>query len=746
MVQHETEINKKTSGIDSHFNPENAHEFLIALTEKDKKVLKLGPSSEHITELLEKKGCSVTNIEIDTKFVKRTKNFTDKISVEDLEKLNLNDILKYEKYDVILINEVLEYIRNPTELLRSLKDFLKENGLIVCSVSNIAHGNIRLQLLDGEFNCKKIGLLNENQIRFFTLKTILSMLDHSGFSITKLHRVKAEILNGDSSNLKPYTVPNELLKSILRDRESTTLKFVFAAKPSEYKKGNIDWNNEFPTNLTIDDLKNRLQPLSEFELLKKQEGDLVDKYTKALELLKIEKNSIIDELIRRNDIIKSINAELEEYVAELQKTILEIHQSFVFRVLRKYDNSIGKLIPFKPKKYLKTVSQSLEEKKSIIRQALANPLEKKDIICFPIINWNYRYQRPQHILSLFAKNGHRVFYLTQNLRKQKFSYEIKPLEKNIFQIDFSTPFFFDIYKDELTPTLIQTLSKTMEELQNELKIDAFCFVQFPTWYKLVLEFQKLFGFKIIFDVLDDFSAFPNIKKNITQNEEELLKHSDLVISTSNSILQKTQKFSNNTLFLPNACDFKHFSNPISENVLKNFNKPIIGYFGSIAEWFDTDLVEYIAKKRPQWTFVFIGHTYGSDISKLETLENVHFLGERNYLQLPNYLQSFDACLIPFKINSLTESTHPVKIYEYFSAGKPVVSTNLTELSSMSDICYIADSKEDFLLKLDAAVSENDDGTIQKRIKFASQNTWQNRFERLYHKLSEIDSLNLNNHN
>ena len=117
---------------------------------------------------------------------------------------------------------------------------------------------------------------------------------------------------------------------------------------------------------------------------------------------------------------------------------------------------------------------------------------------------------------------------------------------------------------------------------------------------------------------------------------------------------------------------------------------------------------------------------------------------RNY-QLPKYLHDFDVCLIPFKITPLIEATHPIKIYEYFAAGKPVVATNIAELSQMADLCYLAEDKEDFLKKLDLAVNEKNETITKKRIKFASENTWEHRFETLYNELKKTTSFDIEHH-
>jgi glycosyltransferase involved in cell wall biosynthesis len=116
---------------------------------------------------------------------------------------------------------------------------------------------------------------------------------------------------------------------------------------------------------------------------------------------------------------------------------------------------------------------------------------------------------------------------------------------------------------------------------------------------------------------------------------------------------------------------------------------------------------------------------------------VHFLGEKPYSELPKYLYWFDVCIIPFKLTPLIEATHPVKFYEYLSSGKPVVSAKLPELLPYNDLCYLADSKEDFLNKIEIGLKEDNLETKRKRIEFAKSNTWDDRYERLASHAKEI---------
>ena len=454
-----------------------------------------------------------------------------------------------------------------------------------------------------------------------------------------------------------------------------------------------------------------------------------------------------EELTKENQIsaLKSLLKEREKQIASLRKAlensqelIVNVHQSLPLRIFHNYDSSIGKIIPIRLKKKIQPSIDKIKSANSLhLKKILSNRTpEKKDIIFFPMVNWNYRWQRPHHIARQFASNGHRVFYLTSTLRKLENPFEIDILEENIYEVELSSPKYFDIYKDKIADSLLKSLSESFTKLQNELKLDAISIVAFPTWTPLVFLLKKLFGFKVIFDYVDAIQEFPNINKERKKEEDVLLQNSDLVITSASKLFQKVQQTNKNTMFVPNAGDFDLFSKSTSDELLKDFQKPIIGYFGAIAEWFDTDLIGFIVKNRPKLTFVFIGDTYGSNLKKIRNLKNVYFLGERPYMELPEYLHCFDACLIPFKLTPLIQSSHPIKIYEYLAAGKPVITTQIPDLLPMNDLCYIAKDKIGFLEKLDEALKENDKKLIENRIEFASKNTWQDRFQVIYNQLEK----------
>jgi GT2 family glycosyltransferase len=159
--------------------------------------------------------------------------------------------------------------------------------------------------------------------------------------------------------------------------------------------------------------------------------------------------------------------------------------------------------------------------------------------------------------------------------------------------------------------------------------------------------------------------------------------------------------------------------------------PIVGYFGAIADWFDVDLMTRLARERPHYQFVLLGGVFGVDVRGLDALPNVSLLGQQPYADMPEYLHHFDVCLIPFRINPITQATDPVKLYEYLAAGKPVVSVALPELEPCREHVYLAASADDFLAQVDAAVAERDPARAERRRQFAAANTWAARYETIH---------------
>src|SRR5262249_42465060 len=213
--------------------------------------------------------------------------------------------------------------------------------------------------------------------------------------------------------------------------------------------------------------------------------------------------------------------------------------------------------------------------------------------------------------------------------------------------------------------------------------------------------------------------------NISE-EKEFVRETNVLVVTGAELEKKFEAQGLHPVLARNGADYPFFAKATANHLLDGVPRPIIGYFGAIADWIDLDLVYEVARQRPQYSFVLIGQVFGRDVSALESLGNVRLLGNKPYAEIPGYLHGFDACLIPFLINQVTKATDPVKMYEYFSLGKPVVATNMAELAQCGDLVYLAMDAEDFARKLDVALSEKDATLSARRIEFAMANTWSSR--------------------
>ena len=158
--------------------------------------------------------------------------------------------------------------------------------------------------------------------------------------------------------------------------------------------------------------------------------------------------------------------------------------------------------------------------------------------------------------------------------------------------------------------------------------------------------------------------------------------------------------------------------------IENIKKPIIGYHGAIADWFDKNLVMYIADKLSNCSIVLIGPVQ-TDVSDLFLQKNIHFLSPKPYNIISNYIKYFDIGIIPFKINELTLAVNPLKLYEYFSLGKSVVSVDLPEIRQFKELVYIAKNREEFVNSINIILSEKLNNA-EKLKGIALKNDWKAR--------------------
>ncbi|WP_107839187.1 glycosyltransferase [Metasolibacillus meyeri] len=370
--------------------------------------------------------------------------------------------------------------------------------------------------------------------------------------------------------------------------------------------------------------------------------------------------------------------------------------------------------------------------------------KKIDLFRFPVIEWDFRWQRPQQVSVQFEKHNHRVFYFsieTFGLQKANPSFEevvkhtvIKQLQPNIYWVKLCSLNNLNAYRDNINQENLQIMNQSLVYLKEKFNIGStYSILDLPFWSTVAYSLDNNL---IIYDCMDDHEGFSTNSIEMLSNEEELIYSADIVLASSQRLYEKVIEKNPNTLLIRNAGEYSHFATLPSHfaEEIKNLKGPIIGYYGAISEWFDIKLIEKLAKQNPSWTFVLVGNTFGCDVSHAEKMSNIVLTGEVPYKDLPSYLYKFDVCLIPFLINNLTLATNPVKVYEYLAAGKPVVSTKLPELEYMKDLVYLATTVDDFEECIVKSLNESDNKLREKRKQYAIENTWESRYFELAQNL------------
>jgi GT2 family glycosyltransferase/glycosyltransferase involved in cell wall biosynthesis len=379
-----------------------------------------------------------------------------------------------------------------------------------------------------------------------------------------------------------------------------------------------------------------------------------------------------------------------------------------------------------------------------------------DILCFANIEWAARFQRPQQLMSQFASNGYRVFYIVpSSVPEQGQPYRLTSVAPNIFEVALQRDVQEAYYEKTVTPENHQALLLAMTALVADMQIrTALSVVHIAYWSPVARSLRAMHGWRIQYDCMDDWDGFPNIGEQLLSEEQSLIAQADLVTVSAALLYQKWSAHNPRCVLVRNAVDFAFFrQHCFTNDVLSGLVGPVIGYYGALAQWLDYPLLAALADRRPEWNFILVGDIFVDDLAGLEHKPNVQLLGRKPYSQMPLYLEHFDACLIPFRLYNVTHAVDPVKFYEYISAGKPVISTPLTEMSIYKDLLYFATGVDEFIEQIERALAESDLALYKRRVELARANDWKDRFNSmqlaivgLYEKVSIVlvtyNNLNL----
>lgn len=357
----------------------------------------------------------------------------------------------------------------------------------------------------------------------------------------------------------------------------------------------------------------------------------------------------------------------------------------------------------------------------------------QNLLCFSHLSWNFVFQRPQHLLTRFSKS-YQVFYFEEPKIGDSDTYIVN-LQNGVWVVELLITGY-----DETTNNRIQHL---IHKVLKEYKIENYI-----SWYytPMALQFtSELTPEMVIYDSMDELSAFRFAPPQLLQFEEELFIKADVVFTGGNSLYQAKKSRHHNIHAMPSSIDKEHFGQARSiqqePDDQMGIGFPRLGFFGVVDERFDIELLREVSAQRPNWQFVIIGPVVKINPDDLPQASNIHYLGPKTYTELPQYIAHWDIALILFALNESTEFISPTKTPEYLAAGKPVISTAIKDVVQpygIAGLVQIIDDADSFISAAEKIFAETEkDSWLTNVDHFLENDSWDYTFSKMNTLINEV---------
>jgi len=379
-------------------------------------------------------------------------------------------------------------------------------------------------------------------------------------------------------------------------------------------------------------------------------------------------------------------------------------------------------------------TRSIPRKKTNVTPSADYPIIVHCHLC-----WDWVWQRPQQFLSRLSKRHPILFIETIGPDPNLVAPYVRIMDRNAdypnitrLRLQFPAWRWSDEgYVDKTRREMVQ------EALRGPL---AGQFRDAVQWFydpMAVPAFAGQMGeIATVYDCMDELSKFRNAPPELTQREAKLLNLADVVFTGGRKMWESKKRHNSNCHFYGCGVDVEHFgrareAKTVIPHDIKDLKKPVFGFFGVVDERMDYELIAKMADAHPEWSIVMIGPVLKVEQSVLPRRANVHWLGGRDYAQLPAYCKGFDVCLMPFAMNEATEYINPTKALEYMATGREIVSSAVPDVvSNFGTVVKIGFSHEHFISLCEEAVKKPDEKAIERGLKMAADNTWECIVEKL----------------
>ena len=359
-----------------------------------------------------------------------------------------------------------------------------------------------------------------------------------------------------------------------------------------------------------------------------------------------------------------------------------------------------------------------------------------DIVCFSHLRWDFVFQRPQHLMTRFGQAA-RVFFIEEPIFDDgPTRLDIQNKSEGVY---VGTPHIAkDTPVESIAEVIRGQIALLLSSHESERQVAWF---YTPMMLALATELNTA---AVVYDCMDELSAFRGAPPELVEREQQLMKVADLVFTGGHTLYEAKRHHHPATYAFPSSVDVRHFGKAltISEDVADQARiaHPRVGFAGVIDERLDIELLDRVAELRPDLNFVMVGPVVKISQDDLPERDNIFYLGMKSYDDLPAYLAGWDVSMMPFALNESTKYISPTKTPEYLSAGLPVVSTPITDVVrpyGEMGLVHVASTAEEFVSAIDAALSD-DAEKRQTRVKeFLAENSWDRTFQSMFNLIEEV---------
>ena len=356
-----------------------------------------------------------------------------------------------------------------------------------------------------------------------------------------------------------------------------------------------------------------------------------------------------------------------------------------------------------------------------------------DLICLSHLRWDFVFQRPNHLMSRCAKDR-RVFFFEEPLfHHGAAELEVTPTEHGVLRVVPKLPHGVPDVPGQLKQ-MIDTLITTSSIKRYEL------------WYytPMAMQFTRhLEPSLVVYDVMDELKNFRGAPPELLPLEHELYQRADVVFTGGESLYQAKKHLHPDVHAFPSSVDVPHFARARTQKTdpedQAKIPHPRLGFFGVIDERMNVELVGRLAELEPTWQLVMVGPVVKIDPAHLPRLPNIHWLGGKRYGELPDYLSGWDVAIMPFALNASTQFISPTKTPEFLAAGRPVISTSITDVVKPYGelgLVRIAGDAEGFRRAAKEAMAEDRLQQLKRADAFLAAMSWDMTWHRMNTAMNE----------